>query len=256
MIVATWNVNSLSVRLPHLLSWLEANRPDVMCVQETKMIDDKFPMEQLSELGYHAVFTGEKSYNGVAILSRDTPDTVVKCFDTDSESAAKRFLEITLGPLKVVNVYIPNGSEVGSSKFAYKMEWIQMLRGHFEKYHKPDEMLVLCGDFNIATEDRDVYSVEAMQGQVYFTDDEHAAIQTVKDWGLVDTFRMHNEDAGFYSWWDYRVGAFRRNMGLRIDHIWASNALAPKCVKCWIDKEPRKGERPSDHVPVIAEFDI
>jgi exodeoxyribonuclease III len=256
MRVASWNVNSLAVRLPHVLDWLKEYRPNVLCMQETKLIDVKFPRAEFEELGYHCEFHGEKSYNGVAILSDTTPDRVQKGFEIDSEAAARRFLEITVNGVTVICVYIPNGSAIGSDKFFYKLTWIELLKSHLIKNHNPEEMLAICGDYNVAPEARDVFDPVAMAGQLHFSPEEHAALQSVKDWGLVDTFRLHTEEAGCYSWWDYRMGAFRRNMGLRIDHIWATKSLADKCVSSIIDKAPRKKERPSDHAPIMSEFSL
>lgn len=256
MIIASWNVNSLAVRLPQLLNWLQLNRPNVMCIQETKLVDLKFPVAEIEDLGYHCEFYGEKAYNGVAVLTDVTPDAVQKGFTVDDETSAKRFLEVQLGSVTVINVYVPNGSEVGSEKFSYKLKWLEMLRCHLDERHNKSENLVICGDFNIAPEDRDVYSVEAMTGHIHFTDAEHAALKTLSDWGLTDTFRLHTQEGGHYSWWDYRVGAFRRNLGLRIDQIWATKPMADVCARAWISKETRKNERPSDHVPIAAEFNL
>jgi len=256
MIIASWNVNSITVRLPHLLAWLAQHKPNVMCIQETKSIDDKFPRETIEKAGYHCEFYGEKAYNGVAIISDRVPTRVQKGFPGDSEAAARRFLEVEVGGVYVLNVYVPNGSEVGSDKFFYKLRWLEQLQNHLGGNHGHDEFLVVCGDFNVAPEERDVYDPVLMADQILFSPDERAALSSVTQWGLVDTFRLHNQESGQFSWWDYRMMAFRRNMGCRIDHILASRALSEKCSRAWIDKAPRKLEKPSDHAPVVAEFDV
>ncbi|HEY9868944.1 MAG TPA: exodeoxyribonuclease III [Candidatus Obscuribacterales bacterium] len=256
MIIASWNVNSISVRLPHLLEWLKQHQPHVMCLQETKTVDEKFPLKPIEEAGYHCEFHGEKAYNGVAVLSRQQPSFVQKGFPGDAETASRRFLEVKVGPLHVLNVYVPNGSEVGSDKYFFKLKWFEQLKHHLRSRHKPGELLIVCGDFNVAPEERDVYDPVALANQILFSPDERAALESVKEWGLVDTFRQHNQEAGQYSWWDYRMAAFRRNMGLRIDHILATRPASEKCTRAWIDKEPRKLEKPADHAPVAAEFSV
>jgi exodeoxyribonuclease-3 len=255
MIIASWNVNSLNVRLPHVLDWLAKQKPDVLCIQETKLTDEKFPKSELEDAGYHCEFFGEKAYNGVAILSRSTPDAVQKGFPDEVASDSKRFLEIRLGSLRIIDVYIPNGQAVGSDKFHYKLKWIERLKVYLNNHHDPQGMTVICGDFNVALENRDVYNPEELTGQILFSDEEKNAVNTLKDWGFVDTFRQHNEESGLYTWWDYRMMAFRRKMGMRIDHIWATAPLAQNCKRSWVDVEPRKLEKPSDHAPVCSEFD-
>ncbi len=242
------------MRLPHILDWLKKHNPDVLCLQETKLNDEKFPAQEFKNLNYSSQFSGEKTYNGVAILSKVPPLKVQKQFAEEPEFAPKRFLEITIGSTHILNVYVPNGSEVGSDKFAYKLKWIDKLKEFLSKHHNPDELLIICGDFNVAPEDCDVYSPEQMKGQILFTDEEKSAIASWKSWGLLDTFRQFHKEGGHYSWWDYRMNAFKRNMGCRIDHIWATKSLAKRCKAAWIDIEPRRLERPSDHTPVIAEF--
>jgi len=255
MIIATWNVNSISVRLPHVLQWLEKYKPNVLCIQETKATDDKFPAQSFGGIGYHCEFFGEKAYNGVAILSDSKPSRVLKGFAGEPASASKRFIEVAIGPLSVLNVYIPNGSEVGSDKFHYKLKWVETLGDHLNQAHKPAEKLVLCGDFNVAPEERDVHDPRLWQNRILFSQPERDALQHIKEWGFTDTFRLHTQDGGHYTWWDYRAGAFRRNLGLRIDHVWVSAPLAGRSQTTWIDKEPRGWERPSDHAPVVAEFE-
>lgn len=254
MLIASWNVNSLSVRLPHVLDWIGTHKPDVLCLQETKLVDEKFPADEFAKIGYMCEFTGEKTYNGVATICKLKPSAISKGFKIESEYVAKRIIEVSIGDLHVINVYIPNGSEVGSEKYAYKLGWLGMLQRHLQDYHSPDEQIVLCGDFNIAPEDIDVWDPELLSGQILVSPAERSALENIKNWGFVDTFRLHTKEGGHFSWWDYRMNAFKRKMGLRIDHMWATQSLADKCQASWIDKEPRKLERPSDHAPVVAEF--
>ena len=252
--IATWNVNSVRMRLETVLDWLENHQPQVLCIQETKTPDVQFPKESFLKLGYEVTFTGQKSYNGMAIIST-LPSTDV-CFDfaENPDALQKRFISATISGIRLINVYFPNGSEVGSPQFAYKLDFIAQLRRHLESNLAPTDPLILVGDFNIAPEARDVYDPVAMDGEILFHPEERAALAALKAWGLVDVFRLHHEEAGQYSWWDYRMNAFRRNMGLRIDHIWGTPALAARCIACDIDKEPRTRPRPSDHVPVLATF--
>ena len=250
MKLATWNVNSLKVRLPHLLEWLAANPVDVVCLQETKQQDADFPQAELQAAGYHSVFSGQKTYNGVAILSRK-PISDVQYGIPDFDDEQKRVIAATVDGIRVVCVYIPNGQEVDSDKYRYKLKWLgaltAWLKDELAKYPK----LALLGDYNIAPEDRDVYDPVAWQGNVLVSEPERAAFQGMLQLGLVDTFRLFEQEDKSYSWWDYRMMAFRRNMGLRIDHILVSSGLL--CKSCHIDKAPRKLERPSDHTPVVAE---
>lgn len=262
MIIATWNVNSIGVRLPHVLTWLVENKPDVLCIQETKTTDDKFPQAKFHELGYNVEFCGEKSYNGVAIISKAKALSVQKGFVGEPEGASKRLIEVKLEspiaklPISILNVYIPNGSEVGAEKYFYKLNWLEQLHQYISTRNKVDDLFLVCGDFNIATEDRDVWDAEALAGQILLSPAERESLQKIRDWGLVDTFRLHNQESKQYSWWDYRMGAFRRNMGMRIDHIWVTPELAKHCLSCVIDSAPRRLEKPSDHAPVVAEFAI
>ena len=250
MKLATWNVNSLKVRLPHLLEWLAANPVDVMCLQETKQQDADFPQAELQAAGYHSVFSGQKTYNGVAILSRE-PISDVQYGIPDFEDEQKRVIAATVGGIRVVCVYIPNGQEVGSDKYQYKLKWLDALTAWLKVELARYPKLALLGDYNIAPEDRDVYDPVAWQGNVLVSEPERAAFHGMLQLGLVDTFRLFEQEDKSYSWWDYRMMAFRRNMGLRIDHILVSSAL--QCKACHIDKAPRKLERPSDHTPVVAE---
>ncbi len=252
MKIAAWNVNSLKVRLPHVLDWVAANQPDVLCLQETKQEDKDFPARALKEAGYEALFAGQKTYNGVAILSK-TPGSEVQIGIPGFEDAQQRVLAATIDGVRIVCVYVPNGQSVDSDKYQYKLRWLQALtdwlRGELVKYPK----LALLGDYNIAPEDCDVHDPKAWEGQVLCSEPERAAYAGLIGLGLKDAFRLFPQEEKCFSWWDYRMAAFRRNMGLRIDHILLSAPLAQECSACWIDKAPRKLERPSDHAPVIAE---
>jgi exodeoxyribonuclease III len=254
--IATWNVNSIAVRIPQLVDWLTAERPDVVCLQETKCIDDKFPFAPLNELGYQAAVFGQQTYNGVAILSLTPLSEVRRAFPDDDPEAQRRLIEARVGPVRIIDIYVPNGFAVGSDKFAYKLAWLARLRRYLNESGSPDEHVVLCGDFNIAPEARDVHDPKLWEGRVLFTEDERNALKEVQAWGLVDTFRMHHNEPGAYSWWDYRAGAYRRNHGLRIDHMWATRTLAAKCTHAEIVRSLRTLERPSDHAPVMATFDL
>lgn len=256
MKIATWNINSIGVRLQHVLDWLSLNRPDVLCLQEIKCKDEKFPAEAFRELGYQAEVYGQKTYNGVATLSLAQAANVRKGFTDDGEDAQRRLLAATVNGVTVVNVYIPNGSEVGSEKYQYKLNWLEKLRKFLDENLDPTQLAVLCGDFNVAPEDRDVHDPKLWAGQILCSEAERNALQKVEDWGLVDVFRQHHDDEGVFSWWDYRGGAFPKNLGLRIDHLWATEPLSKLCSAIWIDKTPRALERPSDHAPVVAEFDV
>jgi len=248
--LATWNVNSLTVRLPHVLDWLGANQPDVLCLQETKQEDSKFPYTALKEAGYNAVHNGQKTYNGVAILSPH-PIESVHLDLPDYADTQKRIIAASIQGIRVICAYIVNGQAVDSDKYQYKLEWLNVLQNWLRAELGAHERLVLLGDYNIAPDDRDCHDPEAWQGQVLVSPAERAAFQQLLDLGLHDSFRLFNEQAGQFSWWDYRMAAFRRNMGMRIDHILVSNALKPLCEACVIDKTPRKLERPSDHTPVV-----
>jgi exodeoxyribonuclease-3 len=255
MRIATWNVNSLRARLELVVNWLQEDGPDVVCLQETKVTDDLFPAEALSGLGYEVVCTGQRTYNGVAILSRlPLKDVMMALPDAPGEDE-KRFIAATIQGIRVINVYVPNGQEVGSPKFAYKLAWLSCLQRFLDQMHTPQDALILCGDFNIAPEARDVYDPVALDGEVLFHPDERAAFARFLSWGLGDTLRLHHEEAGLYSWWDYRGGAFRRNLGIRIDHILATPLLAQQCTDVVLARDQRRLPKPSDHIPVIATFE-
>lgn len=256
MKIATWNINSIGVRQQHVLDWLKSNHPDVLCLQEIKCKDEKFPADSFRELGYQVQTFGQQTYNGVATLSLAEATEVQKGFLGDAEDAQRRLLAATINGVKVVNVYIPNGSEVGSEKYAYKLDWLGKLRKFFDECCDVNQQLVLCGDFNVAPEDRDIHDPKVWAGQIMCSDAERAALQEIENWGLVDVFRQHHDDDGVFTWWDYRGGAFPKNNGLRIDHLWATESLAELCTAVWVDKAPRALPQPSDHVPVVADFDI
>jgi exodeoxyribonuclease III len=253
--VATWNVNSLKVRLPHLLDWLRQHAADVVCLQETKLTDDRFPVDELKAAGYRSVFAGQKTYNGVAILLRESgaaAATAVQVNLPNFVDEQKRLLAVTLDGLRVINGYFPNGQAVGSEKFAYKLDWLAALTGWLREELARHEQLLLAGDFNIAPEPRDVHDPALWEGQVLFSAPERAAFRALLGLGLEDSFRLFEQPERSYTWWDYRNLAFRRKMGLRIDHILLSAPLAARCTSCTIDVEPRRREQPSDHAPVIA----
>ncbi|MDO8311001.1 MAG: exodeoxyribonuclease III [Sideroxyarcus sp.] len=250
MKIATWNVNSLKVRLPHLLEWLVTNPVDVVCLQETKQQDADFPQTELQAAGYHSAFSGQKTYNGVAILSRG-PISDMQYGIPNFDDEQKRVIAATINGVRVVCVYIPNGQSLDSDKFQYKLKWLAALKAWLKDELVKYPKLILLGDYNIAPEDRDVFDPVAWQGNVLVSEPERTAFQSLLQLGLHDAFRLFEQPEKSYSWWDYRMMAFRRNMGLRIDHILISSAL--QCSACSIDKSPRKLERPSDHTPVAAD---
>ncbi len=251
MKLATWNVNSLKVRLPHLLDWLQAAAPDVMCLQETKQTDEVFPVDALREAGYDSVFSGQKTYNGVAILSR-LPMTDVQVGIPGFADEQKRVLAVTVEDVRIVCVYIPNGQSLDSDKYVYKLAWLDALIVWLQDEMQRHPKLALLGDYNIAPEDCDCHDPAAWVGQVLVSAPERARFQALRDLGLKDAFRLFEQADKSFSWWDYRMMGFRRNFGMRIDHILLSPELAPHCSACEIDKAPRKLERPSDHTPVLA----
>jgi exodeoxyribonuclease III len=255
MKLATWNVNSLNVRMPHLLQWLRDNPVDVMALQETKLSDDKFPAAELRDAGFHVTWHGQRTYNGVALMSKAPHDAVVKNIPGFGDEQA-RVISASVAGLRVVGTYVPNGQAPGSEKFEYKMQWLRGLRDWLRDELAGHRDLVLMGDFNIAPEDRDVHDPVAWAGQILCTDEERDQFRQLLQLGLVDAFRLFDQPAKCWSWWDYRNLAFRRNQGLRIDHILVSEGLRQKVRACTIDKAPRKLERPSDHAPVIVELAI
>ena len=253
MKIATWNVNSLNVRLPQVVAWLAEAQPDVLALQETKLIDEKFPVDEIAAAGYQAVYSGQKTYNGVAILSKRPGAEVVK--DVPGlVDPQRRVLAALYGDLRVLNLYIPNGESVASEKYQYKIGWLDALTTFIAAEIKRFPKLIVLGDFNIAPDERDVYDPQIWAGKVLFSAPEREAFQRLLATGMCDTFRLFDQEERQFSWWDYRMNAFRRNMGLRIDHILASMPLCEICRSCVIDKQPRHNERPSDHTPVMAEF--
>lgn len=252
--LATWNVNSLRVRQPQVLEWLAAEGPDILAVQETKLTDEVFPVADFEAAGYHAAFAGQKTYNGVATFSRTAPREIERDLPGLADPQ-RRLVAITAGDLRVLNVYVPNGESVGSPKYRYKLDWFEALRGYVGAELARHPRLVVLGDFNVAPEERDVHDPKAWEGQVLFSEPERAAFRALLAAGLSDAFRLVNQSAGEFSWWDYRMNAFRRNHGLRIDHILVSADLAARCRAGRIDTAPRTRERPSDHAPVVAEFE-
>jgi exodeoxyribonuclease-3 len=254
MKIATWNVNSILARLPNVIRWLDTFKPDVLCMQETKCTDDKFPFEVFAERGYKCISFGQQSYNGVAIASREECEVTRRGFPDYEGDGSSRLVTTTVGGIQIINVYVPNGQMVGSEKYAFKLDWMRRLREFFDTNFDPQSPVLLCGDFNVAPEERDVHDPRLWQGRILFSEPERTALEQVKAWGFTDAFRLHTEAGGHYSWWDYRAGAFRRNHGLRIDHIWITQPLVSRNQNTWIDLAPRTWERPSDHAPVIAEF--
>lgn len=254
--VATWNINSLRVRLPQVLEWLKANPVDILGLQETKLQDDAFPVEELQAAGYQVAFCGQRTYNGVAVVYRQRTLNTLTTYLPGLEDPQKRVLCAADGDLCFLNLYIPNGSEVGSDKYEYKLEWLAHLQGYVTSLLAEHANVIVVGDFNIAPEDRDVHDPEAWRDKVLFSEPEKAEFRKLIDRGLVDCYRLFEQPEADFSWWDYRAAAFRRNRGLRIDHILASRPLADKCSACYIDKTPRGNERPSDHAPVVAEFEF
>ncbi len=253
--IATWNVNSLKVRLPHVLDWLATAKPDVLALQETKTVDENFPVEAIEAAGYRASFIGQKTYNGVAVLSRHDQQTLATAIP-DYEDEQRRVLAVNCQGVTVLNLYVPNGSEVNSSKYSYKLEWFSKLHPFVESLLQQNDKVIILGDFNIAPEDSDVHDPAEWAGSVLVSDPERAEFQKLIAAGFKDCYRLFDQAESEFSWWDYRAAAFRRNRGLRIDHILASQSLAETCLSCCIDKDPRKLERPSDHTPVVAEFDL
>ncbi len=259
MKIATWNVNSLAVRLPQVLDWLAANPVEALCLQELKLSDEKFPLKELEAAGYHSAVFGQKTYNGVAILSRTPAREVVKNiagFSDEQSRVIAATLDSPEGEVRVVNGYFVNGQAPGTEKFAYKMKWLDGLREWLRQELAAHARLVLLGDFNITVDDRDTWDPEGLRETIHHTTEERAHFHALTSLGLTDAFRMFEQPEKSYSWWDYREFAFRRNRGLRIDHILVSETLKPLVRSCLIDKAPRKNERPSDHAPVLVELGL
>jgi exodeoxyribonuclease-3 len=253
MKISTWNINSMKVRLPHVLEWLRSSQPDILVLQEIKQVTDMFPSDELSAAGYRSIANGQKTYNGVAVISREeatNPDLEIPGLDDPQ----RRVLAATIDGVRVVNLYVPNGSEVGSEKYVYKLGWLSALRDYLARELEEHENLIVLGDFNIAPADEDVYDAEKWGDAILCSPPERAALKTLLDLGLTDVFRKFEQPEKSFSWWDYRRAGFQRNAGLRIDLILTSAAMTERCTASYIDREPRTWERPSDHTPVVAEF--
>ena len=255
MKIASWNVNSLRVRLPHVIDWLKSVQPDVLALQETKTTDDQFPAEAFDEIGYRVSYSGQKTYNGVAIISKEPLEDIV----TDIpglDDPQRRIMAATVGTVRVLDLYVVNGSEVGSDKYEYKLDWLEKVRAYIEQDKKHHEHYVVLGDFNIAPDDRDVNNPKSWHERILCSTPERNSLKAILDLGFMDSFRLFDQKEKIFSWWDYRGGGFDQNMGLRIDLILNSDSLSDKCKSSFIDVEPRKLDRPSDHAPVVAEFSI
>ena len=253
MKLATWNVNSLKVRLPHVLEWIDAHQPDALVLQEIKQVTEAFPSDDFKAAGYESLASGQKTYNGVAVVARQTPREPVTDFP-GFDDPQRRILTTTIDDVRVVNLYVPNGSEVGSEKYAYKLSWLAALREYLQAELAVYDKLVVLGDFNIAPADEDVYDPEKWGDAILCSPKEREALKQITDLGLTDVFRRFDQPEQIYSWWDYRAAGFRRNAGLRIDLILTSETMTEGCKASYVDKEPRAWERPSDHAPVVAEF--
>jgi len=251
--IASWNVNSLNVRLPHVLAWCDVASPDVLALQETKLPDERYPQQELLDAGYHSVFSGQKTYNGVAILSRE-PATDPVTDIPGLEDPQRRILAATVGDVRIIDLYVVNGSEVGSEKFAYKLHWLERVTAWLATEMEQHQNVIVLGDFNIAPDDRDVYDPEEWREKILCSAPERDALKKILAMGLQDTFRMFEQEERSWSWWDYRMNMFRRKLGLRIDLVLASKTMAERCVASYVDIEPRRQERPSDHAPAVAEF--
>ncbi|MBI4403259.1 MAG: exodeoxyribonuclease III [Deltaproteobacteria bacterium] len=256
MRLVSWNINSIRMRLPRLLALLKRVNPDIICLQELKCTEDKFPFDDIAKVGYQVSALCQKAYNGVAILAKNPPSEVSRLLDIDKKTGVCRFLQAKIEGVNIISVYVPNGQLVGSEQYIYKLAWLKQLREYLEIRHKPSDALIIAGDFNVAPEDRDVYDPEQWRGKVLFSDPEKKALKELCDFGLSDTFRIHHQEGGHYSWWDYRQLGFPKNHGLRLDFILASKTLADRCTSASILREERKGEKPSDHAPIIAEFKV
>lgn len=255
MKIATWNVNSLNVRLPHVLEWLSANTPDVLVLQEIKQVTGVFPVDEFSDAGYRSIASGQKTYNGVAVISREQPGDPATDFP-GFEDPQRRILAVTVDDVRIVNLYVPNGQAVGTEKYEYKLGWLAALRKFIEGEIELHDNIVILGDFNIAPADEDVHDPEKWGDAILCSPPERAALQALLSLGLTDVFRKFEQPEKSFSWWDYRAAGFRRNAGLRIDLILGSDTMTRLCTASYVDKEPRRWERPSDHAPVVAEFDL
>ncbi|AOU99421.1 exodeoxyribonuclease III [Acidihalobacter yilgarnensis] len=257
MKIASWNVNSLNVRLEHVKDWLASERPDILAIQETKLPDDRFPADEFKQIGYEVVFSGQKTYNGVALLARSGFGISNVLTDIpDLNDPQRRILAADVGKLRILNLYVVNGQSVGSEKYAYKMDWLNRIVKFIESDMVGRDHYIILGDFNIAPDDRDVHDPEVWQDKILCSKPERAALEAIKSLGFSDTFRLFEQSEASFSWWDYRAAGFRRNIGLRIDLLLANTQLAELCVKSWIDRTPRTWDRPSDHAPIVSEFTL
>lgn len=255
MRIASWNVNSLKVRLPQVLDWLARQQPDALCLQELKLEDANFPKAALESAGYRCAYLGQKTYNGVAILSRAPLENVV--FGIEGfEDPQRRVISADVAGVRLVCAYVPNGQSVDSDKYRYKLDWLAAFCAWLERELARHPRIAVLGDYNIAPEDRDVHDPKAWEGQVLVSEPERAAFGRLAALGFRDSFRLFDQPEKSYTWWDYRMNGFKRNLGLRIDHILLSPELAPRCTACSIDLEPRRNERPSDHAPVVADIGL
>jgi len=254
--IATWNVNSLNARLPRVEEWIDYARPDVLCMQETKLADATFPSMAFSTLGYESAPHGDGRWNGVAVLSRVGLQDVVRGFGGTSDDQGARLVAATCGGVRVHSVYVPNGREVGSEHYEAKLAWLGELRAYLERTCKPTDGVAVCGDFNVAPEDRDVWDPAAMAGATHVTVPERAALHDLEEWGLIDSFRLRYSEDQLFTWWDYRAGNFHKHMGLRIDLVMLSRPLAERVTYALVDRNARKGKQPSDHAPVLVDIDV
>jgi exodeoxyribonuclease-3 len=263
MRLATWNVNSIRTRLPRVLDWLATHQPDVLTLQELKVTDELFPADPLREAGYHAVCHGQKTWNGVAILSKTPPEDVRNGLNGDPDDPQARLVGATVNGVRILSAYVPNGSVVGSDKWAYKLRWLDRLRAHLDENYSPSQPVALTGDLNVAVDDADIANPDSWNDTVLTHPEARAALRRVTEWGLEDAFRKIHPDGGIYSWWDYRRGAFHKDDGLRIDHVLATPTLAQAATCAWADRDERKTApkddprgKPSDHAPLVVEFDL
>ena len=255
MKIVTWNVNSIRARIERLLALLDRHAPDVVCLQEIKVASDAFPYEAIADAGYQSAVYGQKTYNGVAILSKASPDAVAQGFDDGGDETQARALSASFGATQVVCVYVPNGKSVENEAYGYKLEWLARLRDHVDRIAKPDQEIVVLGDFNVAPADADVHDPEAWRDAILCSGPERQALCALEDWGLRDAFRALHPDSVAFTWWDYRQLGFPKNRGLRIDHLWMSPPLLARCSSVEVDRDERKGKGPSDHAPVVAILD-
>jgi exodeoxyribonuclease-3 len=251
MKIVSWNINSVRARLSRLLAWLERHQPDVLCLQETKVTDGEFPRLEIEAMGYSLETDGQKGYNGVAILSRGAFSEVARGFPGGDESQ-KRVIAATVYGIRIVNLYVPNGKSVGSEYYAFKLEWLTRFLSFLDAEHVPSEPLLVCGDLNIAPEDRDTYDPDVWRGRILCSEPERERFRALLDWGLSDALRLGTEDGGIFTWWDYRMGGFRRNKGLRIDHFLVTRPVAERVREVVVDREERGGDKPSDHAPLVV----